>query len=105
MKGRSTKKLSPTDEQENANDIQVNVNPVQEENPQKEEEPSQSPTDEQENADGGLNGIDKSIVLKAIELNPQYEKFYLNKKGFVFTLGTSKKQLGDAVLINVKNFK
>lgn len=112
MKGRSSKKQSPSDEQENVDGIAMNVNPApdssqKEDVPEEEEKEDdiQSPSDEQENVNRKYGDIPEKIIMKAIELNPQYAQFYLNKKGFVFTLGTPKNQMGEVVLIKAKDFK
>ena len=111
MKGRNSKKQSPSEELKNTEGVEIKINPVTE-NSTKEEtvveenkvDDTQSPSEELKNTE--KNGdIPKNIILKAIKFNPQYNKFYLNKKGFVFTLGTPKKQMGDVVLINTKDFK
>ena len=43
--------------------------------------------------------VSDAVILKAKKLNPQYKKFYVNSKGFVYTVGTPSGIMGDAVLV------
>lgn len=45
------------------------------------------------------SAVSDAVILKAKKLNPQYKKFYVNSKGFVYTVGTPKGIMGDAVLV------
>lgn len=43
--------------------------------------------------------VSDDVILKAKKLSPQYKKFYINAKGFVFVPGTPEKMMGEAILV------
>lgn len=110
MKGRTKTNDVPEEQKTQSEEIQVNVSENDglntddkgENTPEDDVPKDKSEMEEKHD----YSGIPKDKILTAIKHNPQYSQFYLNKNGFVFVLGTPRKQMGeDAVLITVKDFK
>lgn len=108
MKGRT--KTNPTPEakepETTSENVQVVVSENDDSNAGDAKDKNDSPEVKERNKENDFGGIPKETILNAIKHNPHYSQFYLNSKGFVFVLGTPKKQMGDGVvLIKANDFK
>lgn len=108
MKGRT--KTNPTPEvkeqETTSENVQVVVNENNGSNDGDGKDKNGPPEVKERDKENDCGGIPKETILNAIKHNPHYSQFYLNSKGFVFVLGTPKKQMGDGVvLIKANDFK
>lgn len=108
MKGRT--KTNPTPDAKELETTSENVQVVVSENDDSNagdvKDKNDSPEVKGRGKENDFGGIPKETILNAIKHNPRYSQFYLNSKGFVFVLGTPKKQMGDGVvLIKANDFK
>ena len=67
--------------------------------PAKKGKKANTPQQDPETEGNTKSAVSDAVILKAKKLNPQYKKFYVNSKGFVYTVGTPKGIMGDAVLV------
>ena len=67
--------------------------------PAKKGKKANTPQQAHETEGNAKSAVSDAVILKAKKLNPQYKKFYVNSKGFVYTVGTPNGVMGDAVLV------
>lgn len=94
---KTTKKVQETEKETPEAEQNPELNPEEE----TKEETKAEETEKETSEAGALD----DVVDKALKLHPQYEKLYVNSKGFIFTEGTSKSMRGNAKLYENKYFK